>query len=111
MGYQTTLVIKNDALNDIDTDPKGWWDKTSQIIQGFFGAKPRDYGHGTHSNGFTVASVAHADVTTVIAVGQNHSTVLGQYSRQDHHTPEKQVELLKKLADDLGYRLVKKTKV
>lgn len=109
MGFQTTLVIKNDAINDIDSDPKGWWQETMSQIQGFFGKNPKSYGFGSHSNGFEVASVHHADVTSVIAVGQNHSTVLGQYWHQHHHTEEAQVEILKKMAKEHGYKLVKET--
>ena len=109
MGFQTTLTILNDAIPAIEADPKGWWEKTMQEIQshpGNLGSK--SYGFGHHANGFAVAAMHHADVTSVIAVGGNHSTVLAQLYGQGHHSDETRLELMKKLADEMGYSLTKK---
>lgn len=107
MGFQTTMVIQNDALHTIDEDPVGWWAVARQNIMSHFGAIPARFGFKSHANGFTVASMHHADVTTVLVVGQNDAQVLGQFYEQEFHTEEGRLELLKKLAKDMGYSLKK----
>lgn len=108
MGFQSTITILNDSLHLIEEDPKAWWETTQAQIMGHRGQAPAPYAFKNRSNSFSVVSVHHADVTSVIAVGGNHATILGQLYQQDHHTPEAQVVLLKKLAAELGYKLVKK---
>lgn len=56
----------------------------------------------------TINSVVHADTTTILAVGGNYTTVLGYSAETGHHTEKGKVALLKSLASDLGYKLVKK---
>lgn len=108
MGFQTTIMILNDALGEIDNDPKGWWEKTSEMIKAHRGnSDPQSYGFGSFSNGFTLVDVHHADVTSVIAVGGNYSTILSKLPRQSHHSEEHELELIKKLAKKHGYKLVK----
>lgn len=110
MGFQTTLTILNDAMNEIDADPVGWWEKTRHEIMNHRGngQKPNSYGFKGYSNAFSVASFHHASVTSVIAVGGNHASILGQFHNQAHHTEEYKLELLKKMANELGYSLTKK---
>ena len=113
MGYNTTLVILNDAMSEITKDPVGWWEETQHNIASFQ-RRPsldtgNDYGFGMHANWFEVAQVAHADVTSVIAVGGNYSTVLlAEYGLGSQHTEEGQIKILKALAKKLGYNVSRK---
>jgi hypothetical protein len=111
MGFQSTIMILNDAMEEIDKDPKGWWQKTKSLITRHNGTKsPEEYGFGTHGNGFTLVDVHHADNTSVIAVGGNHASLLTRLSKHPHHDEKGQIELLKALAKEHGYRLVKESK-
>jgi hypothetical protein len=113
MGYNSTLVICNDVMSAMESDPEGWVQKainnlmSSELYKG-----PVAFGHGYSANGFWAVTNTHADAVSVIAVGGNYASVLGQFhwGNSGHHEEEQQVELLKQLADKYGYRLVKKSK-
>ena len=109
MGYNTVLFICNDAMNEIKNHPEDFY---NQLVTGMnrCGREPYDFGLGCHANGFQVVSSQHADLTTVIAAGGNHATVLGYTLGHSHHTDEAKVRLIKEVADQLGYNLVKKRK-
>jgi hypothetical protein len=111
MGYNSTLMILNDAMDEIDRDPQGWWEKAKQHLSELHhSSKPIEFGHGSHGNGFYSVTNVHADITSIIAVGGNHTTVLGQFHNGGrHYRPEDQLEILKRLADQMGYRLIRKT--
>ncbi len=113
MGYNTTLLLLNDAIREIDKDPAGWWKETRLHLSTFNGRRDgesgHDYGFGTHANGFTIAQVAHADVTSLIAIGGNYSTVLlSEMGLGSQHTEEGQIKILKALARKLGYTVSRK---
>src|SRR5690348_17262635 len=105
MGYNSALMICNDAMHEIDKDPAGWWQKASRALaevsrRGSDGT----FGHGSHANYFQAICNHHADQVSIVAIGGNQAKVLGYGSYRD--SPE---ELLKALADQLGYRIVKKS--
>ena len=104
MGIITNITMLNDHINTINEDPVKWWNEVCHQICSLR-AREQNY-----SNATTVNSVEHSDTTTVLAVGGNHTTVLGYSPNINHHKKEAQVEILKALASDLGYSLVKKTK-
>ena len=110
MGFNTVLFICNDAMGAIDKDPVGWWQKVKEHL-GEAGNGPVSFGFGGHGIGFEVVSMTHADYTTIIAAGGNHSTVLLQQRTWGagiyHHTPEGRVELLKLAAERLGHTVVR----
>lgn len=117
MGFNSTVFICNDAMDQIEKDPAGWWAATNrELVHATFGSGgydgrpgPKNYGFGNHANAFWAVSNEHADVTVLIAVGGNHPTVLTKvHNGGRHHTPEDQVELLRAAADKLGYDLRKK---
>lgn len=115
MGFNSVVFICNDAMDQIEKDPVGWWKKTSEELVathiGFPERGPHNYGFGNHANAFWAVSNEHADTTVLIAVGGNHPTVLAKvYNGGRHHTPEDQVEILRVAADKLGYDLRKKRK-
>lgn len=106
MGYNSTILVLNDRLSEIERDPEGFVREMCREIQGF--------GYSQDMTTFfpgqsAVMSVAHADTVTILAVGGNHSTVLGRvYNGGNHHTVEDQEFILKRLADEYGFRLVRK---
>jgi len=109
MGLNSTVLILNDSFNEIEQDPKKFVEEMlNNINQANF---PRE---GYEQTGFDpgqskVMSCAHADMVTILAVGGNHATQLGQfYNNGIHHTEEAQVQLLRGLADKYGYSLRKK---
>ena len=108
MGFNSTILILNDQLSSIERDPEGFVKEMVNAISsiGCSGDK-QDF----HPGQSTVMSVSHADTVTILAVGGNHSTVLGRvYNGGKHHTPEDQEFILRRLADEYGFRLVRKPK-
>lgn len=106
MGYNTTVVVINDALDQIEKDPE-FGRKLARAISEVGGyRKTIDVSAGNHANAATVVESHHADLTAVVTVGGNlginHFTQRGW----NHHTEEGQVELLKAWAKRLGYTLV-----
>ena len=108
MGYNTVLFICNDAMGEIDKDPKGWWEKTSGLIARSY--EPATYGFGNHCNGFMVVASDHADVTNVIATGGNFAEVLFKEGFTHRYNTESREKLLRRMAASLGYTLAKRPK-
>ena len=109
MGYNTTLLLLNDAMYEIDKNVVGWWEETKLHMSRFHDASfENDYGFGTHASGFEIAQIAHADVTSLIAVGGNYSTILlAEMGLGSQDTEEGQVKILKAFARKLGYKVSK----
>ena len=118
MGYNSTILILNDGLDDIERDLPAWWESVKRKIlsmdteqrghaDGHYGLG--DVGAGCHANCSTVLACHHADEVVVMAVGGNHASFLGSvYNGGKHSDPKDQLDILKRLADKRGYRLVKK---
>lgn len=105
MGFNSTVMILNDHLGDLDK-------KTMETIVTICGSahsseNMRERGCHLHGQEIEVMSVEHADVTTIIAVGGNHHSILGKVWGGRHHTSELRIKLLKNLVREMGYRLVK----
>ena len=110
MGFNSTLFICNDAMNEIDKDPAGWWKKASATLHRTNNQEAVTFGYGSHANYFQAIHQAHADGTVVILAGGNHATILGLSvtTRGDHHDEESQIKVLKEVLDQMGYNVVKK---
>jgi hypothetical protein len=109
MGYNTTVIVMDDALAAIANDPEfgknlaiACMDKFSQQT----GMVPVIA--GKHLNAASVVDTHHADQTAIIAVGGNCATVMAYHYDWRHHDPEVQERILKTLADKLGYTVRKK---
>lgn len=113
MGFNSTILILNDRLSEIERDPE---DFVKEMVAGISGFGIGFSGHADGQREFypgqsTVMSVAHADSVTILAVGGNHATVLGRvHNGGHHHTKEDQESLLRQLANQYGFRLVRKAK-
>lgn len=109
MGFNTPVLILNDAMENLRTDPLVGT-KLYNAIMHSTSPKYRDRGVdfsiGNHCNGGLVLPSKHADETQVIAVGGNYmrSVYSGYYLDMMDS-----VKICKAVADSLGYRLVKKS--
>lgn len=109
MGYNSTVLVLNDRLGEIERDPEAFVKEMINAIH----RKGMTYGEAAvfYPGQSSVISCAHADQVTVMAVGGNHATILGRvYNGGNHHTEENQISILKRIADDYGFRLVRKPK-
>lgn len=110
MGFNSTIVVMNDALGSIEKDR----DFGKKLVEGILmqygrnNEKLTDVSAGGHVNAASVIEQHHADGTAIVAVGGNCGSVLGHYFSYMHHEPKVQLDILKHLANKMGYRLVKK---
>ena len=110
MGFNTTLVIMNDALHVIAKDAD-FGAKVAQAAAqyGCYGNKPVDVSSSGHCNAATVVDCHHADHTSIILVGGNCATVALPYAGGwDHSSAEDHERILKEWARKLGYVVSKK---
>jgi len=103
MGYNTTLVVLNDALHQIENDPE-FGKKVARAAQLVWHGKAVDISSGNHCNAATVIESHHADEMHLIAVGGNYGQKLG-YVGSYRAQP---LDMLKSLADQMGYNISKK---
>jgi hypothetical protein len=97
MGYNTALIICNDQLHELAKDPEG-----GRIIQSLIQeARGKEAIYGRY--GIGALQSQHADGVQIVAVGGNAIRHLG-YGHYTH-SPE---DLLRCLADQMGYRLSKR---
>lgn len=96
MGYNTACIILNDRLHDFAKDPEvGGKVQTAVLVA------HRDMSRGPH--GFQALPSQHADVAQVVVVSANSIKPLGY-----GHWQNTDEELLRHLADQHGFRLVRK---
>jgi hypothetical protein len=110
MGWNSTLVVLNDALHQIKED-KSFGEKVYNAV-GKLSLLPNcsglvDISAGNHVNAAHAVETHHADRTALVAVGQNYGRSLGiffPYGEED----DESVRVLKELARKLGYVVYKK---
>lgn len=111
MGWNTTVVVYNDALGAIKDDPE-FGRKLAEAISrrsaGIRGDDPVDVPAGNHANAAMVVESHHADSTAVITVAGNLGILQAQTYGWDHHTPEGSERVLRAWAEKLGFDLVQK---
>ena len=113
MGFNSTIIVMNDALHDIAGD-KDFGAKLAAAVQKLsLGSKHNgphgvDIRAGCYGNAATAIESHHADYTTIVAVGGNCATKLGTVYGTTHHKEEDKLTILKQLADELGFGLRKK---
>jgi len=118
MGWNTTVVVLNDCIHEIEHDPD-FGKKLARAItslstqryiaeqqgRSFIGA---DVSAGMCVNAATVVETHHADGTALVAVGGNYGRELGTFYA--YGDEDEDVRLLKALADKLGYAVRRKPK-
>jgi tagatose-1,6-bisphosphate aldolase non-catalytic subunit AgaZ/GatZ len=102
MGLNTTVLILNDALTQIEKDPE-FGKKLVKVIrerallEKIVDGRGRISSYvsaGNHMNAASVIETHHADMTAVVAIGGNYGTVLYQAHCREHHTKPAQWKLL-----------------
>ena len=107
MGFNSTVLILNDRLEEIKRNPQQFAENLYTAIGRTIIDLPQEFSPGQSE----VIDCQHADVVSIIAVGGNCASILGRYGNGGHHHQEEsKIQLLKWLADDYGYRLVRKSK-
>lgn len=107
MGFNTTIVVLNDALRQIEEDK----DFGKKLVEGIL--KKTLHGDtvyvsaGNHANPVTIVEMHHADSNHLVMVGGNTGTDLGYVSgyRLDPETDEGKQTLLRNLAFKFGYHI------
>jgi hypothetical protein len=111
MGFNTTVVVMNDSLGTIAKDKdfgKKLADAISSIGMYDKGATVDVSARSklcTCCNAATVIETHHADHKTLIAVGGNMGEIVSNWAGS--YTADKE-EMLRNLADNMGYSLRKK---
>lgn len=116
MGWNSGVLILNDAFHDIDENLQEWWDQVRLQIQGgsLSSLKAQTpIKAGNHYNSSYVFHCEHMDTVGVYAIGGNEATLLGftRDPREGFHTYDAKLKLLKDLAEQFDYRLVPKRQV
>jgi hypothetical protein len=95
MGYNTTIMILNDRLGEIQDDPESF---VNALVEAM--AKAGTSGRVTpFFNGCQVVAQEHANVVTVITVGGNTGRTLHRsHNGGLHTTPDQRDEILRGLA-------------
>lgn len=108
MGYNTAVLVLNDGLDLLKSDPEAGRKIHDGILMSSRDrSRATDVSLGNHCNPIAVLPSHHADEVQIIAVGGNCIVPLAVLygSWRDMSDP---AALLKKLAAELGYRVVKK---
>lgn len=110
MGLNTSVIVMNDALGFI-RDDASFNRKLYDAIIRLPPDKPLDVSAGGYVNAATVLETHHASMLRPIWFGGNTAIVQNVFVSTAHiyqgeESPE--VKLLKAMADELGYRIVRK---
>lgn len=105
MGWNTTVVVLNDALGDIEKDPAFGKNLVNAILRASSLRERVEVSAGSHANAAHVVESHHADQTAVVAVGGNLGQVVAELYRWRFENTE---EIFKELAKTLGYSVRKK---
>lgn len=119
MGFNTTVLILNDAFGEIEKHPEEFVEKLKPYVNGAGSdlrreRREHEVGHGdvtfavgNHGNAAAVIDVQHADATQVIMVGGNSATLLGEaYYVGPHHTKEGVKAALNQVLKDYDLKVV-----
>jgi hypothetical protein len=109
MGFNTSMIILNDALSYIKDDLK-FGEKVYYACQNASLGKSVDIPSGSYVNAATVAESHHADGMLMLIFGGNDVINTGVSAYCGGHRDKVQIEFdaLKMLADKHGYSLRKK---
>ncbi len=105
MGFNTTVVVLNDALGSIERDTTFGATLASAIKQAAI-ERPVHVHAGGHGNAATVIESHHADTLIPVLIGGNKGLELKTYVPWNAEDPE--LQLLLQLAHRRGYTLRKR---
>lgn len=107
MGYNATVVVVVDALDQIEKDPE-FGKKLAAAVRNIdllqmHGLNRADIAAGNHSNAASVVEKHHADQTALVSVGGNMGHVQHTSYGWRHHEKAGQEKLLREWASKLGF--------
>lgn len=108
MGHNSTVVVLNDALDQIEKDADFGKNLARAIMTVNRSNGGVDVQAGNHCNAARVVESHHADYSALVLVGGNYGSEVGRTFGWSHHEKDKQLEMIKSILDDMGYRVVKK---
>lgn len=114
MGYNTAVLVLNDALGCIEDDPDFGMNLARAIRYFNMKREPIDISSKNHVNAATVISCEHADADQVVVFGKNMGWPLSNtfYNSPSWPKPGQEEEwklaVVRNLAGQLGYNLTKK---
>jgi hypothetical protein len=100
MGYNTTVLICNDALDAIENDPDFGKNLAAAIRRKgqSLDKKPIDVSVGSYSNFVSVIETHHSAGTALVAIGGNYGSKIAEVNNGGiHHTKESQWDLIEKV--------------
>jgi len=103
MGFNTSVLILNDHLHNIELDPE-FGKNLAHAISSCTGVEPISVPSGSSGNAAKVIGTHHADISSLVAIGGNMGIEILRTGFKD------ELGLLKDLADKLGYKVIKKNK-
>ena len=110
MGFNTTVIVLNDALDHIAEDPK-FGERLADAVKakaGITRTQRIDVPAGNHGNAASVLDMTHSSGYSVMIIGGNTGKQLGHVSHCRPFDDDGHIEVLRQLADQYGYRLSKK---
>jgi hypothetical protein len=121
VGFNTTVIVMNDALHEIENDPL-FGKKFAAAVRGMSVGRENalrynmelNVSAGGHANAACVIESHHADHTAVVAIGGNYGSVLGEIYGYKHHEKEDQWRILEEVLQEstkarlhqLGHRTI-----
>jgi len=114
MGYNSAVIILHDALHNIKENPLQFTDSLVQtILKQSIGnpERPVSFGVGNHGNPVALFHTAHANEHCIYIVGGNTAHRMPGFLSIGGYMDPKEMEekALREMADQMGYRLVKKS--
>ena len=108
MGFNTVVMVLNDAADGLKDNPEVGTDILDAMMESQRG-EAVTFPIKNYCNGGMILPSQHADTVQVVAVGGNYMTPIANLygAWRDMGNPE---QLLRRLADQLGYRIVRKPK-
>ena len=105
MGFNTSLLVMNDGLDQLAKDPLAGAKIANLVSEMSFRPERVQYtGIGNHANLVQGIACTHADDTQLLAVGQN----LGRHVNGYRFAPETQdLDLMAAFLRDHGYKVSK----
>jgi hypothetical protein len=89
MGFNTTIIVMNDALHHIEDD-KDFGRKLAAAIKSIgYKLTPQDVPSGGHCNAATIIETHHADFKVMVEVGHNYAEVVTEEELKHRYGPKK----------------------
>lgn len=107
MGYNTSLVVLNDALSHIEND-NSFGTNIARAVRMLHMQRPVDIASGNFMNAAWAIETHHSSHIVPVLVGANLGVPVEGMHLGGMHVPALEEQLLRRLAEKYHYRLVRK---